>query len=421
MPITKEELAGAFKEATEGLVKSVEEKNAALKASIKEEVTKELGELRKEVAEKAIHVDKVHIEVNEPEPSFIAKSGEYFQMVAKAATDSEAKQKLCKALEVHWKAPSGLNTLVASEGGFLPTAQIMAEIKEATYETGNLVKECDVMPLGGTNDRLVWNEALNEDRSTVGSFGGIVAYRVNEGVAGTTSQPSFAERELAVADMMARVPATRQLLADSVSLGVMINRNAPKAFNKKLDNEIVRGTGAGQGLGVIGHAATISIAKETNQTADTIVKENIEKMYDSLDPDLLTGAKWYINPHARKELRNLSMAVGTGGAPVYLPEGNVAGSPFGTLLGLPVVPLGTCSKLGDVGDLILGNFNEYLIVEKSGIEAAESMHILFNTNEMMYRFTWRVNGMPKRRTTITPENYNSGEALAAFITLAERA
>ncbi|MDH5664757.1 MAG: phage major capsid protein, partial [Nitrosopumilus sp.] len=316
---------------------------------------------------------------------------------------------------------SGSNTLVSSEGGFLLTPQIAAEIKSAMYETGQLYKAADIMPLGGSNDRYVWVEAVNEDRSTAGSYNGIVAYRVNEGVAATTSKPQFRERELAVKDMMVRVPVTRQLLGDAVALQRMIMNDAPKAMNKKVDREIIQGTGSGQCLGIINASSTVSVAKENLQPADTIVKENIDKMFDIFDPDYLTGAAWHVNPFARKELRNLVMAVGTGGAPVYLPEGGMSGTPYATLLGLPVIPTNACPKLGDKGDIILANMNEYLMVEKGGIEAAESMHVLFNTNEHMFRFTWRINGMPKLAQQITPENANAGDRLSSFVTLDARA
>lgn len=418
--ITKEDIAKIVGEGLGTMEKSIDEKNATLMEDVKAETAKAIDEVRKEVKTPDIH-SETDIEVNEPEPSFLTNSGEFYQMVAKAANDPSVKVKLAEALEVHHKAPSGANTLISSEGGFLPTAQIQAEIRQNTYDTGQLLAEADVIPLGGTNDRLVWNEVVEDDRSTEGSFGGMRAYRVNEGVAATISQPEYRERELAVSDMMVRFPATRQLLADSVALAAMVSKNAPKAFNKKIDKEIVRGTGAGQCLGILNAAATISVTKETNQVADTLVKANIEKMYDNLDPSLLSGAAWYINPHARKELRNLTVAVGTGGSAVYLPEGNIAGTPFGTLMGLPVKPTNACSKLGDKGDLILANLDDYLIVEKGGVEGAESMHVLFNTNEMMFRWTWRINGMPKMAAQITPENANTADRLSAYVTLDARA
>lgn len=420
----KTEFQVVIKDAMSGVVDEIKKETEELIKSVKEETAKELDALKSNVKEKAIHDDKAHsgIDVKEKEPEFITNTGKFFQCVAKASSDVGMKVKLAEALEGYWKekAPSGLNTIVSSEGGFLPTAEIAKEIKGVTYETGQLLKEVDIMPLGDTSDRYVWREAVNEDRSTANSYNGIVTYWVNEGVAATTSNPTFREREIAVKDLMARIPVTRQLLADSTALGAMIMKDTPKSINKTLDRAIFRGTGAGQPLGVINAASTITVAAEGSQGTDTIIKENIEKMYDNLDPDMLSGSKWYVNPHARKELRNLVMAVGTGGAPVYLPEGSMSGSPYGTLLGLPVVPTNACSKLGDLGDIVLGNMSDYLIVEKGGIEAAESMHVLFNTNELLFRFTWRINGMPKLAAQITPENANAADRLSSFVTLAAR-
>jgi HK97 family phage major capsid protein len=416
MPITKEDIQSLMKDAGDEIVKTVEDKNEELKKQVADETKALLDEASKASKANPIHSDGSGIEVSEPEPEYLKDSGTFFNKVYKAATSPTDKVELEKALQVHHKDQ---NVAVSSEGGFLPTAQIAADIRDKTYEVNQLLKDCDIMPLGGSNDRFIWHESDVDDRSAAG-YNGIVAYRAEEATAVTASTATLRERELAVKKMMVYVKASEEVLSDSVALSAYVMKNAPKSMGKKIDNEIMRGTGAGQCLGIINSPALISVAKETSQAADSIVKENIEKMYDNLDPDLLAGAKWYINPHARKELRNLAMAVGTGGAPVYLPEGSMAGQPFGTLLGLPVVPTNACSKLGDLGDLVLANLDEYLIVEKQGIQAAESMHFLFDVAQSAFRWTWRVNGMPKWAAPVTPENANAGEQLSYAVGLATR-
>jgi hypothetical protein len=51
----------------------------------------------------------------------------------------------------------------------------------------------------------------------------------------------------------------------------------------------------------------------------------------------------------------MSMVIGTGGVPVYLPPGGLSHAPFGTLMGRPVMPLEFCETLGTEGDIVLAD------------------------------------------------------------------
>jgi len=418
--MTKDETDALLKSVSDNVGMKFQEYGAAIGEAVDKAVDAHLGGMAPH-NRKNIHGGAVT--VREPLPDILANRGKFFQTVHKAATDGGVKIKLAEALELYWKtkAPSGMNTVMSADGGFLPTAEIMAEIKADTYDTGGLLASCDVMPLGGNNDSLIWKELVNEDRSTAGAFGGIRAYRNSEGATVAFSGMKFREREIRVKDMMALVPVTNQLLGDATSLGAFIGNYTPAAFNDLADEEIYRGNGAGECLGVLDAACTLSVAKETNQAADTILFENIQKMFINFDPAKLAGAKFYINPHAQAQLWKMSLPVGTGGSAVYIPGGTIDKAPFGTLMGIPVVANHTLSKLGDKGDIMLANFKDYLVVDKGGIDGAESMHVLFATNEMMFRFVWRINGMPKPVATITPKHGNTGDKLSSFVTLAERA
>ncbi|MDH5664665.1 MAG: hypothetical protein OEY10_00005, partial [Nitrosopumilus sp.] len=145
----KKELESVLKGAMEETVEVLGKKQADAIAAVKDEVNKKLEDINKTVNEKNINTDKTTIEVKEPEPEFVKDAGQFFTMVAKAANDVKVKVDFAEALEKNWKikAPSGSNTLVSSEGGFLLTPQIAAEIKSAMYETGQLYKAADIMPL----------------------------------------------------------------------------------------------------------------------------------------------------------------------------------------------------------------------------------------------------------------------------------
>ena len=113
----------------------------------------------------------------------------------------------------------------------------------------------------------------------------------------------------------------------------------------------------------------------------------------------------------------MTLTIGTGGTalPVYGPP--TAEAPFGTLMGRPIEPIEQASTLGDRGDIILADMDEYVVWEQA-INFARSMHVQFLTNETAFRFSYRVNGQPGWSKTITPAN--GTDTQSPFVTLAAR-
>ena len=126
------------------------------------------------------------------------------------------------------------------------------------------------------------------------------------------------------------------------------------------------------------------------------------------------NAVWYINQELEPYLYTLTV----GDKPVYIPAGGLSEKPYGTLFGRPVVPLEQCSAAGSVGDIILGDLSQYLLIDKGGINAASSIHVRFLYDESVFRFIYRVDGQPIWNKPITP--YKGSSTLSPFVTLAAR-
>jgi HK97 family phage major capsid protein len=114
----------------------------------------------------------------------------------------------------------------------------------------------------------------------------------------------------------------------------------------------------------------------------------------------------------------MGITVGLGGAPIYMPPGGISGSPYATLLGLPVVAIEHADTIGTVGDIMLLSLSEYLLIDKGGIDAASSMHVKFITDEMTFRFTYRIDGQPIWNSAITP--FKGTITKSPYIALASR-
>ena len=130
------------------------------------------------------------------------------------------------------------------------------------------------------------------------------------------------------------------------------------------------------------------------------------------------NAIWYVNRDILPQLLTMSLAVGTGGVPVYMPASGAADRPYSTLLGKPMLFIEQAETLGTVGDIILADLNEYMLINKGAIKSASSIHVRFLYDEMTFRWTYRLDGQPIRNAALTP--YKGSNTRSPFITLATR-
>ena len=67
----------------------------------------------------------------------------------------------------------------------------------------------------------------------------------------------------------------------------------------------------------------------------------------------------------------MGVSVGVGGVPIFMPSNSIAGMPFNTILGRPVVICENSPALGTKGDIVLADFsNGYLLATKGNARIA---------------------------------------------------
>lgn len=216
--------------------------------------------------------------------------------------------------------------------------------------------------------------------------------------------------------------ATEELLADSPISFVAIMESAFRdEFAAHMLSEKLRGGGGNEYLGILtalasaGLGPTISIAKEAGQTADSIVAMNAIKMAARCWG--FGNSIWLANHDTRPQMYTLAIPVGVGGTLIYQPS-REKGFPD-MLLGRPVHYNEFASKVGDVGDLILANFSQYLDGIYQPMQSAESVHVRFLNHERAFKCWLRNAGAPWWKTPLTPAK--SAETLSPFVVLADRA
>ncbi len=327
---------------------------------------------------------------------------------------AEAISKLSKV-----RAATGASEGIPSDGGFLVQQDYAGVLDVGALATGILSRRCFENPISPNANGIKANLLAETSRANGSRYGGIQVYWASEAGTVTKSKPTFKPVEMTLQKLFGLMYATEELLQDATALTSWVNKWFPLEFGFKIDDGIVNGTGAGQMLGFLKSPCLVSVAKETNQAADTVKFENIVKMYARLLDSSDANCVWVLNRDILPQLLTMSLAVGTGGIPVYIPASGAADRPYSTLLGKPMIFAEQAATLGDQGDINLVDFNEYMIITKGGIQAAASIHVQFIYDEMTFRWTYRINGQPIRSAPLTPYK-GTANTRSAFVTLDAR-
>ena len=316
---------------------------------------------------------------------------------------------------------SGLNETTPSDGGFLVQNDFSTEMLHEVLETGILASRCKRMQISGNSNSIKINGVDETSRAST-RYGGIVGYWKDEAQAATASKPKFRQIELNLKKLVGLCYATDELLDDASALESVIRSGFVSEFGFLLDDAIINGTGAGQPLGILNSGCVVSVEKATGQAKETVIFENIIAMYSRLFAASRPNAVWLINQNVEPQLFSMTLSAGTSGVPVYMPAGGISGQPYGTLFGLPVLPIEQAATLGTQGDVILADLtNGYILAEKGGIKSDMSIHVQFIYDESVFRFVLRIDGQPVRATALTPYKGGSGSTQSHFITLDTRA
>ncbi len=348
-------------------------------------------------------------------------SDERLRPLAVVANDGEAaKGELAFMLPAAF-TPRGLSATVGSDeqggyadrfGGFAVPTQVLPGLLSIPFEGDPTVGRTQAIPMGAPLVKI--NARTDKDHSSSVS-GGFTVSRKPETAAAAATRSEIEQVELKASSLFGLAFATEEILADSpISFAAIIASGFADQFPAHLLNEKIRGTGASEYLGFLNSPAKVSVAKETNQVADTINFDNIVKMAARCWG--FGQAIWLANHDTRPQLAKIALPIGTAGVAMYQPS---PGEGFPDMLwGRPVFYSEYCGTIGDEGDLILVNCSQYLEGVYQPLQSAESVHVRFLNHERAFKFWTRNAGAPWWRAALTPAK--SAVTLSPIVTLAAR-
>ncbi len=225
----------------------------------------------------------------------------------------------------------------------------------------------------------------------------------------TATKPALAQVTLRLNKLFGLTYATSELIEDSpISIGPWLSSQFATAFGWQMDHDIINGSGAGQPEGIINSDALIAVNEETNQTTTTIVANNVIKMYARMPALNKRNAIWLTNEDCMPQLMTMEIVVGAAGVPAWLPANGLANQPFQTFFGKELLETEHCQTLGTAGDLIFFDPTQYLLGQKSAtVRTDMSIHVQFLTDEVAFRFIYRVDGRCPWPSPLTPRYSSS--------------
>lgn len=309
------------------------------------------------------------------------------------------------------------SSVVPADGGFLVPERLRAQLMQIALETAVVRPRATVVPMDSAR---VPFPAIDVTSNASSVFGGMIAYWTAEAAALTDTSARFSRIVLDAKKLTGYSVVPNELLTDSIiSFAALIESLWPRALAWYEDIAFLAGNGVDRPLGVL-HANNLGLvaqAAEAGQQPDTVVLENIVRMYSRMLPASMNQAVWLCSPNVLPQLFTMALSVGTGGGPVMLT--NAAGPAPMTILGRPLIPTEKASTVGDQGDIAFVDFSYYLVGDRQAMSAASSTDAQFSTDQTAYRLIQRVDGQPWMRSAITPQN-GSTDTLSPYVTLAAR-
>lgn len=298
---------------------------------------------------------------------------------------------------------------VGAEGGFAIPNQFLDTLLMVDPQSAIFMPRATVLPAGSPPDATLQIPALNQGAAS-NLYGGMSVQWIAE--AGTKPEADLELRQITLTphEVAAHTILTDKLIRNWSSASSMIERMLRLCVTGTCDTAFYSGSGVGQPLGVLNAPARIDVARTG---AGAIAAADIDNMYARAK---FGGSLVWIA--SQTTLPQLTAMVDGGSHRIWVPNATgIAGTPPGTLFGIPVLLSERSVALGTAGDLMLCDLSYYLVKPGSGPFVATSEHVHFTTNRTVIKIFWMLDGQPWLDAPIQLEGAAAGNTISPFVVL----
>ena len=301
-------------------------------------------------------------------------------------------------------------------GGFATRTQFLPGMLQIGMEGDPTAGRTQPVPMSAPTVEIL--ARTDKDHSSSVS-GGFTVTRKPETVAGTASRGEMEKVSLKASTLFGLAYATEEILMDSaISFVAIIEAGFRDQFAHNMLREKIRGLGSSEYQGVIGADCAISVSRDT---ASRVLGTDVISMRSRCWGYNRPSTIWLANHDVMPQLLRLGAAAYDAEAATPLSGAGVLYQPSlredrpDMMLGRPIFYTEYASTLGSAGDVILGDWAEYLDGLYQPLQSAESMHVRFSNHERAFKFWLRNAGAPWWRVALTPNQ--SSTTLSPFVIL----
>lgn len=282
-------------------------------------------------------------------------------------------------------------------GGFMVPPQLRQIIMSVPAQEALVRPRAQVIDAGDPPDAGVSMPALDQTGTNPSNmFGGIQVSWIAEGEEKPETDAKLREISLVPKEVAGFVTVTDKLLRNWRASSAFIENLLRGGVNAAEDYAFVRGDGVARPLGVINAGATKWINRATS---NLVTYPDLVAMVARL---LMRGGTSPVWSMPQSVLPQLALMVDPEGH--YIWQANAKDGFAGQLLGYPVRWNNRQPSLGSKGDVLLVDWNYYLIKDGSGPFVAASEHVKFTSNKTVIKIFWNVDGAPWLTAPIKEEN-----------------
>jgi HK97 family phage major capsid protein len=255
--------------------------------------------------------------------------------------------------------------------------------------------------------------ALYSATNNTNYYGGVLTYWGHEAstLSDGKSAPKFSKVNLAVNKLFGYFEAQEDLTRDAfVSLAPLLEKVFGQSLGIEENSAFFSGDGVGKPLGVVKSPCRATVSRGTaSQIHATDIIGMLARFNGNMDNAVLIA-----NQSTITQIYALRDPAGS-----YIWNagytGNIAGAVPGTVFGIPIVFTQIAEALGTEGDLVLGDWRQYIVGDLDGLRIEESTDYKFGDDIRCWKIIKRLDGKPWLPTAITPKK--GGSTLSPFVTL----
>lgn len=344
--------------------------------------------------------------------------GHFLWAVSHAGRRSDGDSRAVSDLErwkdaqvaMQFKSPLGNSEVTDPDGGALVPVQFANMIYERTLDQNQILSL--LKPVTVTK-RIYSLPAIKEDSRKDGyRHGGVTGYWEDEADPHTYAHPVWRTINERLFKLTVEIPVTDELLSDSpLAIESYLTDIAAAEINFKINDAVINGVGAGSPLGILNSPSKITVNAVSGQGAGSIVAQNILDILGRVNPAQKRRMVWLYSQTAEDEILRFFSGTDEYGASTLIQfvDGQL------NICGKTAYLMEQCQEAGTEGDLIGFAPEGYLAVIQGFLSSAMSYDVLFDYDQALFKFRFRMNGSPRDMVPLIP--YIGSTTTSAIVTL----